>query len=223
LKRYQARSHLASDGIAGRATLASIASRGRVPVRPRIVPVAQLVYKVKQGDTLTAIAHKFGMTVSALARKNKLDPSHYLLIGTRLTITRPKVAVATPVDVRRLLDKWSAAFGVDRSLVRALAWMESGYQTHLVSSAGARGVMQLLPSTRRYVANVVLGKKIPSGVDGDVEAGVALIKHLIGVFDGNEQLALAAWYQGERAVRTYGVYKVSKPFVADVLALRSRM
>jgi LysM repeat protein len=223
LKRYQARSHLASDGIAGHATLASIARRGQVPVQPRAVPVAQLVYKVKAGDSLTAIAHRFGMTVAALARANRLDPSQYLLIGARLKITRPKVAVSTPVDVRVLLDKWAAAFGVDSSLVRALAWMESGYQTRLVSSAGARGVMQLLPTTRQYVANVVLGKPIPAGVDGDVEAGVALIKHLLGVFDGNEKLALAAWYQGERAVRTDGVYKVTKPFVADVLALRARM
>ena len=223
LKRYQARVHLTADGIAGHATLASLATRAQVPVRPRIVPVAQLVYRVKAGDSLTAIAHRFGMTVAALARANRLDPSHYLLIGTRLKVTRPKAAIATPVDVRALLDKWSAAFGVDRSLVRALAWMESGYQTRLVSSAGARGVMQLLPATRQYVANVVLGKRIPVGVNGDVEAGVALIGHLIGVFHGNEKLALAAWYQGEHAVRTYGVYKVSKPFVADVLALRARM
>ena len=223
LKRYQAHAHLTSDGIAGHATLASLASRGRVPVKPRVVPVAQLVYRVKAGDSLTAIAHRFGMTVAGLAHANRLDPSQYLLIGTRLKITRPKVAVATPVDVRTLLDKWAATFGVDPSLVRALAWMESGYQTRLVSSAGARGVMQLLPTTRQYVANVLLGKRIPTGVDGDVEAGVALIAHLITVFGGNQRLALAAWYQGERAVRTYGVYKVSKPFVADVLALRARM
>jgi soluble lytic murein transglycosylase len=101
--------------------------------------------------------------------------------------------------------------------------MESGYQTRVVSSAGARGVMQLLPSTRRYVASELLHQRIPAGVDGDVEAGVALIRHLLGVFDGDPHLALAAWYQGERAVRTYGVYKVSKPFVADVLALREHM
>ena len=40
---------------------------------------------------------------------------------------------------------------------------------------------------------------------------------------GALRLALAAWYQGERAVRRRGVYEVTKPFVADVLALRARM
>jgi soluble lytic murein transglycosylase-like protein len=185
--------------------------------------VSQLIYTVKSGDSLTAIAHRFGTTVGSLARANRLDPSRYLLIGARLRVPHAVAAVASPADVRALLDKWAGTFGVDRSLVRALAWMESGYQTKLVSSAGARGVMQLLPTTRTYVANDVLGKPIRAGVDGDVEAGVALIKHLLTVFGGDEKLALAAWYQGERAVRTDGVYKVTKPFVADVLALRARM
>ena len=221
LKKFQRRAHLTTDGIAGRATLASLATWGSVPVRqPRVVHVAQLLYVVKSGDTLTAIAHRFGTSISALARANHLDPAHYLLIGTRLHVPHASPAAT---DVRALLDKWSAHFGVDPSLVRALAWMESGYQTRVVSSAGARGVMQLLPSTRRYVASDLLHERIPPGVDGDVEAGVALIHHLLGVFGGDPHLALAAWYQGERAVRTYGVYKVSKPFVDDVLALSAHM
>ncbi|HEV2593123.1 MAG TPA: peptidoglycan-binding protein [Gaiellaceae bacterium] len=218
LKKFQARARLAADGVAGRATLAAIATHARVPVRPHVVQVAQLVYVVKSGDSLTAIAHRFGTSVRALASSNHVDPSRYLIIGTRL-----RVPHAAPTDVRALLDKWAAHFGVDASLVRALAWMESGYQTKLVSSAGARGVMQLLPTTRQYAADVLVGQPIPAGVDGDVEAGVAYIKHLLDVFHGNTSLALAGWYQGERAVRTSGVYKVSKPFVADVLALRARM
>ena len=56
-----------------------------------------------------------------------------------------------------------------------------------------------------------------------MQAGVALLRHLLQVFHGDERLALAAWYQGERAVRESGVYKVSKPFVAGVLALSKRM
>jgi hypothetical protein len=49
------------------------------------------------------------------------------------------------------------------------------------------------------------------------------LSHLLSVFNGNEHLALAGWYQGERAVRASGPYKVSKAFVADVLALKRRM
>jgi hypothetical protein len=56
-----------------------------------------------------------------------------------------------------------------------------------------------------------------------VHVGLAYLNHLLHAFNGNEHLALAAWYQGERAVRAVGPYKVSKVFVADVLALRQRM
>jgi hypothetical protein len=129
----------------------------------------------------------------------------------------------SPTNVPALLDAWSARLGVDPHLVRALAWMESGYQTNIVSSAGARGVLQTLPSTRSYVETVLAGRPIPRTVDGDVEVGVLYLKHLLTVFDGDQSLALAGWYQGERAVRQYGVYNVSKPFVANVLALRTRM
>ena len=70
---------------------------------------------------------------------------------------------------------------------------------------------------------VLAGRRIPNTVDGDVEVGVLYLKHLLGAFGGDERLALAGWYQGERAVKKHGVYKISKPFVANVLALRNRM
>jgi len=137
---------------------------------------------------------------------------------------RASAATAPPsTDVRVELDAWSARLGVDPHLVRALAWMESGYQTRIVSSAGARGVLQTLPSTRDYVETVLVGHPIPQTVDGDIEVGILYLRHLLQVFHGDTSLALAGWYQGEEAVRQYGVYNVSKPFVANVLALRTRM
>jgi soluble lytic murein transglycosylase-like protein len=125
--------------------------------------------------------------------------------------------------VRAKLDVWSARLGVDPHLVRALAWMESGFQTRIVSDAGARGVLQTLPVTRQYVQDVLVGRPLPHTVDGDIEVGILYLRHLLQVFYGNERLALAGWYQGERAVREHGLYKVTRPFVANVLALRARM
>jgi len=232
LERYQAGERLSVDGVAGPHTLQTIALRGRVPVTmpappASAPPAAELVsYVVHSGDSLTAIAHRFHTSVTALARSNRLDPAHVLLIGTRLHVPERIAAQApavSPVAVRVLLDSWSTHFGVDPKLVRALAWMESGYQTSLVSPAGARGVLQLLPQTRAYVATVLLGKPLPATVSGDVEAGVALLHHLLGDFDGNSRLALAAWYEGEHAVRTEGVFPETTPFVDDVLALQTRM
>ena len=101
--------------------------------------------------------------------------------------------------------------------------MESGFQTEIVSSAGARGVLQTLPTTRSYVETVLAGRDIPNSVDGDIEVGILYLKHLLQAFGGDEHLALAGWYQGERAVKKHGLYDITKPFVANVLALRSRM
>ena len=184
-------------------------------------------YVVRAGDSLTAIASRHGTSVASLARDNRLDPRGFLLIGTRLRMPTGAAAVAQTAsrdEVRASIDRWSAVYGADPSLARALAWMESGFQNHVVSSVGARGVMQLLPVTTDFVQSVLLGRTVDSTtVDGNVRLGVRLLAHLLREWNGDTRLALAAWYQGSQAVRDHGVYAVSEAFVADVLALRGRV
>jgi LysM repeat protein len=227
LRRYQRLLHLTTDAVMGPRTLSVIVRHDRVPVRVRratVVTVASVVHVVRTGDTLTAIAARYGTTLSALAAANHIDATRVIVIGQRLRLPVSTTALDPPRgDVRAMLDSWSARLGVDPHLVRALAWMESGFQTRIVSTAGARGVLQTLPSTRLYVENDLAGRTIPHTVDGDIEVGVLYLRHLLQAFHGDERLALAGWYQGERAVRAAGLYKVTKPFVANVLALRVRM
>jgi peptidoglycan hydrolase-like protein with peptidoglycan-binding domain len=227
LRQYQRQLRLAADGIAGPATVAALGLQTRVPVRAARVTALRR-YVVKPGDSLTAIARRVGTTVSTLAQLNKLNPARPLLIGTKL---RFEAAVAVPTavsatnatSVRASLDAWAARDGVDPRLARALAWMESGYNNSVVSSVGAQGVMQLLPSTWDYVETVLLKRRVQHDADGNVEVGLAYLHHLLDAFNGNERLALAGWYQGERSVRAQGLLKVSVVFVDDVLALRQRM
>ena len=225
LRRYQRAMNLSADAVVGPRTLSAIVSRDHVPVR--VVPVSYVVstgYVVRAGDSLTAIAKAHGVSLAALAAANHLNVAKPNVPGQRLAIPSPTSALASqPADVRSMLDAWSARLGVDPHLTRALAWMESGYQTRIVSDAGARGVLQTLPTTRLYVERVLAGRRIPNTVDGDIEVGLLYLRHLLQVFNGDERLALAGWYQGERAVREHGLYKVTKPFVADVLALKARM
>jgi len=230
LERYQRALDLSADAVLGPRTLAAIVRSDDVPVSPRSTPapaaqpVSLAVHVVKEGDTLTAIAASVHTTIARIASINHIDPSRPIVIGQRLRI--PAVAAslaASKADVRALLDSWSARLGVDPHLVRALAWMESGYQTRIVSAAGARGVLQTLPTTRAYVETVLVGHPVARTVSGDIEVGVLYLRHLLQAFDGNERLALAGWYQGERAVRAKGLYAETEPFVSDVLALRTRM
>ena len=135
----------------------------------------------------------------------------------------PSSLASQSVNVRAMLDAWASA-ARRRPASRARARLDGvRLPDHDLSSAGARGVLQTLPTTREYVETVLAGKTIPHTVDGDVEVGVLLLKHLLDAFEGDERLALAGWYQGERAVRRTASYKVTKPFVANVLALQIRM
>ena len=140
-----------------------------------------------------------------------------------MALSNSAMLFSSVASVRSLLDRWAAHYGVSIHLVRALAWMESGYNNALVSSVGARGIMQLLPTTFRFAETVLIGHHVRHDANGNVRAGVAYLAHLLHDFQGDKRLALAGWYQGERAVRQHGVYNVSKPFVADVLALKTRM
>jgi Transglycosylase SLT domain/Putative peptidoglycan binding domain/LysM domain len=229
VRAYQRRLHLPVDGIVGPHTLGVLGLRQRIPVQTRTVVVVRK-HVVTPGESLTAIAQQFRTTVSTLARINGLDPAKPLLIGTQLRLPASTQAVepasAVVADVATVgasLDRWAARYGVDPHLARALAWMESGFNNSLVSPAGARGIMQLLPSTWDYVETVLIGHRVAHTADGNVQVGVAYLHHLLAVFQGDERLALAAWYQGERAVKTQGVLKVSEAFVANVLALKQRM
>jgi soluble lytic murein transglycosylase-like protein len=101
--------------------------------------------------------------------------------------------------------------------------MESGFQADVTSSAGAWGVMQIMPETWDFAETVLIGAPVPRTADGNVRVGVAYLHHLLHRFGGDERLAVAAYYQGAEAVRRHGLLAVTRPYVADVLALRDRM
>jgi len=244
VRLLQGRLHVRRDGIVGPHTLGALVRRDPVPLA-RPVPVVAVhkqrrqqhrhlrTHVVRSGESLTSIARRYHTTVAKLAHVNHLDPSHFLLIGTKLkipashlqhvTATRTVYRTASVSSIRALLDHWAAHYGVSVHLVRALAWMESGYNNSLVSTVGARGIMQLLPTTFRFAESVLIGHRVRHNANGNVRAGVAYLAHLLHDFHGNKRLALAGWYQGERAVRKHGVYKVSRTFVKDVLSLEKRM
>ena len=107
-----------------------------------------------------------------------------------------------PTDVRALLAHWARVYGVDPGLVRALAWMESGYQTGLVSSSGARrrdagaaGDEALRGDGAPRTARALDASR------AGIQVGVVFLRQLLREFHGSESLALAAWYQGPASVR----------------------
>jgi len=237
---FQRRAGLPADGVVGPSTVTALVRQTGVPVRAKPTPPPATTYVVRPGDTLTDLARRFKLSLSMLAHQNRLNPARVLLIGTRLKIPTvslhvaevaqaiPAAAIvpaaqATPTEIPSLLDTWAARYGVSEPLVRALAWMESGYQPNVVSKAGARGVLQTLPTTRQYVEQVLVGSPLPQTVEGDIQVGVLFLRHLLRTFGGDERLALAAWYEGPELVKQGQIVADTSTFVDDVLALKSRV
>jgi LysM repeat protein len=228
LARFQKTRRLSVDGVAGPATLTAFGHGKRTPVLTRIT-AAPVSYVVRPGDTLAGIAAKHKTSVRALAAANDIETPNLVLEGAKLRLPAAVASTAsTPAEslsrstVRGYIDKWAATYGVPINLARALAWQESGFQVNVTSSVGAWGPLQIMPDTWSFVETVLLGKTVPRTGEGGVQVGMALLRHLLRRFDGDQRLALAAWYQGEKAVRERGLYDETVTFVANVLALSSR-
>ncbi len=181
-------------------------------------------HRVAAGESFFSIAQRYHVSPWRLAQASHLRLMSTIVPGQRLTLppgahlasTGPSVDRDT---VRVAIDRWAAAYAVDPKLARALAWMESGFQEDVVSSAGAVGVMQLLPETWQWVDTVLLGEVTPRTYEGNVRAGVRYLRWQLDQFDGDVRLALAGYYQGARAVRDRGLFEDTKQYVAVILQL----
>jgi N-acetylmuramoyl-L-alanine amidase len=233
LQRLIAANHLQPDGVLVEGTVLRIPGHHHAQRRPRRTHTHHHAggghrITVQWGDTLSAIAARYGTTLTHLAEMNGRSPYGVLLAGSSLRVpghagrTHTTAMSSAGFDAPRSIDRWSAHYGVDPHLARAVAWMESGYHTGVVSSVGAWGVMQVLPQTWRFVEGLI-GHTVARTPDGNVRIGVAYLHHLLNEFGGSERLALAAYYQGPGGVHRYGVLPVSELYIADVLALKSRM
>jgi LysM repeat protein len=228
LLRFQRTRRLATDGIAGPATLTAMGHGRRTPVLTQVT-AAPVSYVVRPGDTLTEIAARHSTTVHAIAAANDIESPNLVVQGAKLRMPGAVAASsAGPAEslshstVRGYVDKWALHYGVPVNLARALAWQESGFQVNVTSAVGAWGPLQVMPETWAFVETVLLGRTVPRTGEGGVQVGMALLRHLLRRFDGDQRLAIAAWYQGEKGVRERGLYDDTKQFVANVLALASR-
>ncbi|MCL2575495.1 MAG: lytic transglycosylase domain-containing protein [Defluviitaleaceae bacterium] len=93
----------------------------------------------------------------------------------------------------------SLAHGVDANLIRAIIRAESNYNPLTVSSAGAMGLMQLMPATARQ-----LGVENPFDINENINAGTQYIAGLLDRFNGDVELALAAYNAGWPRVQQHG-------------------
>ena len=244
VRAFQRQAGLPADGIAGRKTRLALGPLGqplfgrRVLVRGKVgwdVSVLQFLlarrgylrasdvdgrFGPRTTRALRRFQRRMGLVVDGIAGRatlTLLDSTRSLAAPVRTTQS------ASRASVRAAIDRWAAHYRVDRKLLHALAWQESGYQNHVVSSAGATGVMQITPATWDFVETVLIGRRVPRTASGNVRVGAAFLHHLLHVFRGDERLALGAYFQGPKSVRERGLEPATRRYVANVLALRTRM
>ncbi|MDD1622781.1 MAG: lytic transglycosylase domain-containing protein [Methylococcaceae bacterium] len=117
-----------------------------------------------------------------------------------------------------MIAKAAAKHQMDPKLLHAVIQAESAYNANAVSSAGAVGLMQLMPDTaRRY--GVIDRRDAEQNIDG----GTRYLKDLLGMFNSNLKLAVAGYNAGEGAVMKYNntvpPYPETQNYVQHVLTL----
>lgn len=96
-----------------------------------------------------------------------------------------------------IIDKYSSEYNVDRSLVKAVIFKESRFKDTAVSSKGAIGLMQLMPSTALWLMNKlkIEDYKIESA-DNNIRLGTYYLSYLMNLMDSDEEHALLAYNAG---------------------------
>jgi soluble lytic murein transglycosylase-like protein len=193
--------------------------RLRVPARAS----ASAVHVVARGETLSGIAARYGTTSEALARTNRITDLDLIVAGTKIEVpARAEASVATPASgIEVTLEDEARSRGLDSSLVKALAWHESGWQQDVVSARGAVGVMQVMPGTARYVNGYMGGGRLDlAAAEDNVRLGVLYLEHLLETMPSRGK-ALAAYLSGPGAVgRRLEGYQ--RHYVKTIEALKPR-
>nr|WP_270885704.1 lytic transglycosylase domain-containing protein [Paenibacillus aestuarii] len=145
-------------------------------------------------DLLTAALGQAGAGTS-LSSLSALSKSYSPLQSVDQTST-----ATDKVPFQDLVEAASKRYGVDSSLVNAVIKQESDFNHQAVSSAGAKGLMQLMDGTGSG-----FGVTNPFDPQQNIDAGTHFLSNLLKKYDGNEGVALAAYNAGANRIDRLGI------------------
>ena len=124
-------------------------------------------------------------------------------------------------QIRRMVAATARQHGVPPSLAVAVAYQESGFQQGVVSGVDAIGVMQVLPSTGRVLAQQHGRTLDLLKTQDNITAGVLLLKQLLRT-TGSDEAALAGYYQGLGSISRRGMLQQTHTYIASITRLKAR-
>jgi soluble lytic murein transglycosylase-like protein len=144
------------------------------------------------------------------------DPSartYHVAPGAVFRTTTPLTGKAA--RYQPLIEEHASLHEVSPDLVRAVIQAESAFNPRALSHKGAMGLMQLMPATAAE-----FGVQDAYDPAENIRGGVAYLRQLLDAYDGNVELALAAYNAGPGAVKKYGgtvpPYRETRSYVAKV-------
>lgn len=188
---------------------------------------------VRAGDTLSSIAARNHTTLAALVAANNIANPNLVFAGAKLTLPGPALPpgwgpggplpaalVAHPdrMALRPAFLSAANASTVAPSVLEALCWWESGWQSSLTSTTGAIGLCQLEPSTVNYARTVLLHNPAlnPATASDNIAMAAAYLHDLTVRAGGNLRVAVAAYYQGLSSVQRRGLLPSGQTYVTGV-------
>ena len=197
--------------------VAKVDTPASAPAKPTPKILRGAVYRLQRADGITeytnvkpsggafAVLFTYIATCIACDVHSKIDFANTAL---NLVAFKDEIAAA------------AASYGVDVALLRAVIHAESAFNPMAVSNKGAQGLMQLMPGTAGD-----LGVTDAFDVAQNIGGGAKYLAQLLKDFNGNTQLAAAAYNAGEGAVQKYGgipPYDETQVYVQRVETLRDR-
>jgi hypothetical protein len=194
-------------------------SHDRVVARLSDGFAANSLFKLSRLFPERMVSHKLALfddrwIPSLTEEQPKLDVFHEEMARISTAIRRDFFANAVPFG--DIIHTKAQKYDVDPALVAAVMETESRFHKGAHSAVGARGLMQLMPRTGRW-----LGAKNLYDPEQNVDAGVKYIKYLQDRFDGNLNKAIAAYNAGEGNVKRYGgvpPFTETRSYVKKVLS-----
>jgi soluble lytic murein transglycosylase-like protein len=168
------------------------------------------------------LAHPIKRATSALPLRPDFQVKDKAHFETQLKKTQPQpVALTDQQIIEQTVQKAAAKYNLPPELITAVIRAESNFEVSAVSSAGAQGLMQLMPATAKE-----LGVKNPFDIEQNIDGGTKYLRKMLDRFGGNVRKALAAYNAGPGTVMKYNgrvPYPETRQYVKRVMRFSKQM